>query len=113
MPNSINVSVIVPIFNVEKYLDECLLSIISQKMPKMQIILIDDGSTDNSGAICDKYSKIDKRITVIHQSNIGGGSLGILGYLLQKGSISFMLIAMIRLRLIRYLLCMTMRKKIK
>lgn len=65
------VSVIVPVYNVEKYLRRCVDSIISQTYKNLEIILIDDGSTDNSGKICDEYSKSDNRIIVIHQSNQG------------------------------------------
>jgi glycosyltransferase involved in cell wall biosynthesis len=67
------VSVIVPIYNVESYLDQCIKSIIDQEYSKIEIILINDGSTDKSGRICDKYAKIDKRIKVIHQNNRGHG----------------------------------------
>lgn len=65
------VSVIVPIFNTEQFLCRCLDSIITQSYSNLEIILVDDGSTDNSGLICDEYSAKDKRIKVIHQSNMG------------------------------------------
>ena len=65
------VSVIVPVYNVEKYLKRCLDSIIDQTYSNIEIILIDDGSTDNSGTICDRYTKNDKRIIVIHKENGG------------------------------------------
>lgn len=65
------ISIIVPIFNVERYLDDCLNSIINQTYKNLEIILIDDGSIDSSGIICDKYLEIDKRIKVIHQDNKG------------------------------------------
>lgn len=65
------ISVIVPIYNVEKYLENCIESIIEQSYEKLEVILVDDGSTDNCPNICDKYSKKDKRITVIHQENRG------------------------------------------
>lgn len=68
------ISVIVPVYNVENYLAKCLDSIISQTYKNLQIILIDDGSTDNSGVICDKYKQIDSRIEVIHKTNGGVGS---------------------------------------
>lgn len=68
------ISVVVPIYNVEKYLDEALNSIINQTYKNLQIILIDDGSTDRSGVICDEYAKRDNRITVIHQKNAGAGA---------------------------------------
>ena len=65
------VSVIVPVYNVEKYLRRCLDSIISQTYKNLEIILVDDGSPDNSGAICDEYAKKDGRIRVIHRTNGG------------------------------------------
>ena len=65
------VSVIVPVYNVEKYLDRCMKSIVRQTYNNLQIILVDDGATDKSGAICDVWRKRDPRITVIHQKNGG------------------------------------------
>lgn len=65
------ISVIVPVYNVEKYLPECIESIINQTYRDIEIILIDDGSTDNSGKICDKYASQDGRIRVIHKENGG------------------------------------------
>lgn len=67
------ISVIVPVFNVEQYLPRCIDSIINQSYSSIDVILIDDGSTDKSGFICDDYSKIDKRIRVIHKENEGQG----------------------------------------
>lgn len=65
------VTVIVPVYNVEDYLRQCLDSIINQTYTYLEILLIDDGSTDGSGAICDEYAMKDKRIKVIHQQNQG------------------------------------------
>lgn len=65
------ISVIVPVYNVEKYLNQCLDSIIAQTWRNLDIILVDDGSTDNSGAICDEYARTDTRIKVIHKENGG------------------------------------------
>ena len=65
------VSVIVPIYNVEDYLRHCLDSIISQTYQNLEIILVDDGSKDNSGKICDEYAERDKRIKIIHKKNGG------------------------------------------
>ena len=65
------VSFIVPVYNVETYLPKCIESILDQTFNDIEIILIDDGSTDNSGNICDKYQIQDSRIQVIHQNNQG------------------------------------------
>lgn len=65
------VSIVVPVYNKEKYIGSCLDSIITQEYQNMEIILVDDGSTDNSGRICDEYAKKDQRICVRHQSNQG------------------------------------------
>ena len=65
------ISVIIPVYNVEKYLNKCLDSVISQTYNNIEIILIDDGSPDKCGVICDEYSKKDKRIKVIHKNNEG------------------------------------------
>ena len=65
------ISVIVPIYNVEKYLDKCVKSIIEQTYKNLEIILVDDGSTDGSVSICDEWAKRDKRIIVIHKTNGG------------------------------------------
>lgn len=67
------ISVIVPVYNVEKYLRRCIDSIISQSYKNLQIILVDDGSTDNSGNICDDFATRDSRIVVIHKENGGLG----------------------------------------
>lgn len=64
-------SVIVPIYNIEKYLPRCIKSIIAQKYKNLEILLIDDGSVDNSLQICDKYAEIDCRIKVFHKKNEG------------------------------------------
>ena len=65
------ISVIVPVYNVEKFIKRCLDSIINQTTKDLEIILVNDGSTDNSGKICDEYAKLDNRITVIHKENGG------------------------------------------
>ena len=65
------ISVIVPIYNVAQYLHQCINSIINQTYKNLEIILVDDGSTDNSGEICDEYAEKDNRIIVIHQENKG------------------------------------------
>lgn len=68
------ISVIIPVYNVERYLHECLDSVLSQSCSELQIILIDDGSTDDSGIICDEYAAKDSRIVVIHQKNSGAAA---------------------------------------
>lgn len=65
------VSVIVPVYNVEKYLHRCVDSILAQTFTDFELILVDDGSMDYSGMICDEYAKKDRRVHVIHQSNKG------------------------------------------
>ena len=65
------VSVIVPVYNVEKYLKQCLDSIVDQTLEDLEIVLVDDGSVDSSGTICDEYAKKDARIKVIHKKNGG------------------------------------------
>lgn len=69
--NNILVSVVVPVYNVDKYLSICVNSIISQTYQELDIILVDDGSTDNSAQICDTFAASEKRIRVIHQTNKG------------------------------------------
>ena len=65
------ISVIIPVYNVEEYLDRCLESATLQTYKNIEIILIDDGSTDNSGKMCDEWAQKDKRIKVVHQENKG------------------------------------------
>ena len=65
------ISIIVPVYNAERYLGHCLESIIGQTYKKIEIILLDDGSTDNSGKICDEYALKDNRVKVFHTENKG------------------------------------------
>ena len=67
------ISIITPVYNSEKYLHQCIESIVNQTLEDIEIILIDDGSTDSSGEICEEYTKKDKRIKVIHNKNLGLG----------------------------------------
>lgn len=68
------ISVIVPVYNVDSYLTQCMDSILSQSYEALEVILIDDGSTDGSGPLCDAYEKKDPRVRVIHQKNGGAAS---------------------------------------
>lgn len=68
------ISVIVPVYNVAAYLPQCLDSILNQDYEKLEVILIDDGSKDESGAICDQYAELDSRVHVIHQKNAGAAA---------------------------------------
>ncbi len=74
MENQALISVIIPVYNVEEYLSECIDSVLNQTYENYEIILVNDGSTDSSGEICDEYVEKDERITVIHQKN-GGPSI--------------------------------------
>ena len=65
------ISVVVPVYNVEDYIEECISSIMNQTYDNLEIVLVDDGSTDQSSVICDNYSLIDSRIRVIHKKNGG------------------------------------------
>lgn len=81
------ISVIVPVFNVEKYLPECIDSILDQTFSDIEILLIDDGSSDNSGAICDDYALKDDRIRVFHTKNGGVSIARNLGIKESKGDL--------------------------
>ncbi|HEM5271555.1 TPA: glycosyltransferase family 2 protein [Streptococcus suis] len=65
------ISIIVPVYNVENYLDECIQTVLAQTYSNWELLLINDGSTDSSGTICDDYAKSDERIRVIHKNNGG------------------------------------------
>ena len=68
------ISIIVPVYNVEKYIRRCIDSLLAQTFTNIEILLIDDGSPDNSGTICDEYALIDSRVKVIHKTNGGVSS---------------------------------------
>ena len=72
-------SIISPVYNVEKYIGETIESVINQTYSDWELILVDDGSTDESGFICDKYAAMDSRITVVHSENQGGYKARLLG----------------------------------
>lgn len=71
MDHQVKISVVIPVYNVEAYLRECVDSVLAQTLQDYEIILVDDGATDSSGAICDEYARQDARIRVIHQPNGG------------------------------------------
>ena len=85
------VSIIVPVYNVEKYISRCIESLVRQSYKNIEIVLVDDGSTDSSGNICEEYSRCDNRIQVIHKKNGGQGSARNVGLKHSKGEyISFL-----------------------
>lgn len=85
MSENPKISVIVPVYNVEKYLSQCIESILSQTFTDFELLLVDDGSTDNSGKICDEYARGNSRIRVFHKENGGVASARQLGVDKAKG----------------------------
>jgi glycosyltransferase involved in cell wall biosynthesis len=79
------ISIIVPIYNVEKYLNKCIKSILVQSFTDFELILVNDGSTDKCGEICDQYREMDNRITVIHKQNGGVSSSRNAGLKIARG----------------------------
>lgn len=79
------ISIIVPVYNMEKYIEECLKSILQQTYLNYEVILVDDGSTDNSGIICDEYQKRYEKVTVLHKKNGGVSSARNLGIDVAQG----------------------------
>lgn len=82
---SVSISVIIPIYNAEKSLSKCIESVISQTYTNIEILLIDDGSTDKSGEICDKFALKDNRIKVIHKNNGGVSNARNVGLDISRG----------------------------
>ena len=68
-----NISVIVPVYNVECYLEQCVRSILGQSYPVLEVLLVDDGSTDGSGELCDRLSSKNNRVRTVHKENAGLG----------------------------------------
>ena len=85
--NSPLISIIVPVYNVEPYLRKCLNSILSQTYTNWEAILVDDGSTDKSGAICDEYANRDRRFVVVHKQNEGVAKARITAFESSKGEL--------------------------
>ena len=79
------ISIIIPVYNVEKYLNRCVDSLLGQTLKDIEIILVDDSSTDNSPRICDEYLKTDERVKVIHKPNQGAGMARNSGLEIAKG----------------------------
>ena len=71
---TIKFSILTPVYNVEKYVETSILSICAQSYPNIEILVVDDGSTDDSGKICDRLAQNDNRIKVFHKENGGQGS---------------------------------------
>lgn len=80
------VSVIVPIYNVEKYLDECMVSLLNQTLKDIEIILVDDESPDNCPKMCDEYANKDKRVKVVHKKMVDSALLVIQDLMLLQES---------------------------
>ena len=108
-PNQIDISIIIPIYNVEKYLTVCIDSLMNQGDLRMEIILVNDGSTDLSGEIADEYAKKEERIKVIHQENGGHPQLATLVWILLRESTSLFWIVMTGLKMNHYLFYMMRR----
>ncbi len=83
--NKVKVSVIIPVYKVEKYIHDCMDTVLSQTLKDIEIILVDDGSPDNCGNICDDYAKKDSRVKVIHQTNGRQGKARNSGAKIAKG----------------------------
>ena len=87
--HDVSVSIIIPIYNVEKYMDQCVESVLNQTFSDIEIILVDDGSTDSCSEKCDKYAVKDDRIHVVHKKNMPGlDMLEIQVWILQAGNTS-------------------------
>ena len=89
------ISIIIPVYNVDKYLKRCVASVINQTYTDIEIILVDDGSPDNSPELCDEIAQKDSRVVVIHKKNGGLSSARNAGLDIAKGEYVFLLIVMI------------------
>ena len=79
------ISVVIPVYNIEEYLERCVNSICAQTYRNLEILLVDDGSTDGSGALCDALAEKDKRIKVFHKANGGSSSARNVGIAQARG----------------------------
>lgn len=95
------ISVIIPVYNGEKYLERCIKSVLNQNYNNLEIVLIDDGSNDKSQLICDEFAEEDIRIKAFHKSNAGVSSARNLGLEKCTGEYKLLLIQMIIYQLIR------------
>ena len=93
------VSIIVPVYNVEKYLDRCMESLLNQTLNDIEIIMVDDGSPDNCPQMCDDYAKKDSRVKVVHKVNGGLGYARNTGLDVATGEYVALLILTISLQL--------------
>lgn len=91
MENLPLISVIIPVYNVEKYLEECVNSVLAQTYKNIEIILVDDGSTDSSGKLCDKFKEQNSTVQVIHQKNAGLSDARTAGLNLATGKYAYFL----------------------
>lgn len=85
MENEVKISILVPIYKVEQYLERCIDSVLSQSFHDFELILVDDGSPDNCPQICDRYARVDRRIKVIHKKNGGLVSARLAGFEKARG----------------------------
>ena len=92
-------SVIIPVYNTEKYLERCISSVVTQSYKNLEIFLVDDGSTDRSSEICDNWAERDSRIHVCHKINEGPGAARNIGIKMSEGGTSHLLTVMTGLSL--------------
>lgn len=89
--DKIKISIIIPVYNVEKYIEECLISVLNQTMKEIEIICINDGSTDNSLKILNNYKNKNENIRIVNQENSGLSNARNVGLSLAKGEYIFFL----------------------